>query len=95
MKHGYTLVQHSGYVHASKPDFKHAVELKGIVTQRELDDIEKVGGLVLPTYQTASDREEAENYPPEVQGLIPKIRGTFANRSINGLRIYVPEEDKS
>jgi hypothetical protein len=52
--------------------------------------VEGVGGVLLDSYEDASDLAEQVNYPPETQGLYPAAKGTFAEQKIEGLAIYVP-----
>jgi hypothetical protein len=42
------------------------------------------------TYEDAENYADAEMYPPEVHGLIPEVRGSFADVRIDQLQIYVP-----
>lgn len=89
----YTLVQHSGYTVGGKPEFRKAVEAIGGVSAREAEKIRAIGGLVFTDYENATTAEEAENYPPEVAGFIPTVRGKFSDHKVRGARIYVPKED--
>ncbi|MDJ0463078.1 hypothetical protein [Streptomyces sp. H27-C3] len=81
----YTLVQHSGGT-----GFERAVEEVSVSTIREQDHIQRAGGVLLRTYQAASDAADAENYPPGAEGIIPQARGTFSNKLVNGLPLYIP-----
>ena len=92
--HLFTLVQHSGFGVAGKPQFRHAVEEARLSTQAEVNRVRKAGGLILDDYAQASDRAELENYPPSVMGLVPRASGSFARATINGLRIYLPRHSK-
>lgn len=84
----YTLVQHSGGA-----GFERAVEEVAVSTVSEQACIQRAGGVLLRTYQEASDAAEAANYPPGVEGIIPQARGAFSNRLVKGLRLYVPPAD--
>lgn len=86
----YTLVRHTGYDRGGKPDFAHAVEMRSI-TARQAARIKKIGGMVFDDYFSADEAEMAENYPPEVEGLIPRARGTFSGTVlIDGSPLYIP-----
>ena len=84
----YTLVQHSGWAAAGKENFKNAVELASIA-HIDPEDIKKVGGFVFDTYTEASEREFEENFPPEVMGIVPRVRGTFSDLKMSGQKIYI------
>jgi hypothetical protein len=84
----YTLVQHSGVI-TGHAEFTNAVELRSI-TDRHVEKIKAAGGLIFEDYTSASEAEEAENYPPEVTGLIPHVRGSFAKTQVGGSPVYVP-----
>jgi hypothetical protein len=86
----YTLVQHSAAGYKDDPRFAKAVEEAMVDSQRTEDAIRKRGGLLLSNYGTAHDRAEAENYPPEVTGLIPQAKGVFADYEVGGLKLYIP-----
>jgi hypothetical protein len=79
----YTLVHHTG--------LSNAVELRGVTTA-EAARIKAAGGVVFDTYREASEAEEAENYPPEVKGLHPHVRGTFVRLRSFGEAIYIPSK---
>lgn len=87
----YTLVQHSGYGYAGKPEFQAAVELKEI-KGKEIDKVKRAGGAVFDDYREGSEAETRENYPPGVVGLIPNVRGRFHKTvSIDRLKVYLPD----
>jgi hypothetical protein len=83
----YTLVRHSAWTAAGFGQFEHAVELCS-VEPKQLTAIARAGGLIFNTYTEASDREDAENYPEEVKGLIPYARGKF--KIVGNLDLYIP-----
>lgn len=85
----WTLVQHTG-VRTGHVDFLRAVEEQALRTEHELELVRQVGGLVLDNYAVAADRAEAENYPPSVVGLIPRVPGHFSTHTLQGNRIYIP-----
>lgn len=93
----WTLVQHSGYGFGGDTQFIRAVEIASIETKKEIDTIEKLGGLIFDSYIDADEAEYAENYPdPNDQSIIPNCRGTFARAKISGLKIYIPlSKDKT
>mgnify|MGYP003348464409 CR=1 FL=1 len=83
-----TLVRHSAWVANRDPQFKFAVETE-YITDKQADKVRKAGGLVL-SGKEACNREYDENYPPGVSGLIPRVKGTFSTKKINGAEIYIP-----
>ena len=84
----YTLVQHSAFGYKGDRTFARAVEERMLHSQIEIDRVKKAGGLVFDHYP--SDEEYDVNYPEGTNGLVPQVRGTFSDRLIDGLRIYVP-----
>jgi hypothetical protein len=92
MRTVWTLVQHSGVRH--DPGFAQAVEEVPITTVAARDRVIRAGGVIYDTYASATRAEYAENYPPEVQGLYPRARGTFSKSVINGRPIYVPRQER-
>ena len=86
---GFTLVQHSAALRGD-PCFTAAVELAHLHNQTEVDRVKKAGGVVYNSYKDATDAEYYENYPPEVGGLIARVRGTFSKYKLDGSKIYVP-----
>jgi hypothetical protein len=89
----YTLVRHSAY-YVGKPGFVNAVELRSIETKTQYDKVVADGGLLFASYTEASDAEYEENYPAEVDGIYPEVRGTFSTRTVQGQHIYVPAKKK-
>lgn len=88
----YTLVQHSGYGFAGDPSFRRAVEEEP-VTEVEAEKVRKAGGLLFADYAVASKYAHDINYPPEVGGLVPFVKGSFHPKAkFGGLRMYVPSE---
>ena len=85
----WTLVQHSGFVVDGKHDFESAVQVRGI-SQKSVDLVRNVGGLLFENYMQASVAEYDENYPPSLGGMIPHVDGSFSNEEIEGQRIYIP-----
>jgi hypothetical protein len=90
----YTLVQHSGYGYNADLRFVYAVEERALQRAAEVAQVTRVGGLLFNDYGAAVERVEQENYPdPAHTGLLPKVRGTFSLKLVDGLRIYVPAPD--
>lgn len=87
----HTLVQHSGYGYGRKPGFAKAVEIRSLSAKEE-KAVRKAGGLIIPDYGFAGQMEEAVNFPPEVQGLYPRCRGTFLPMEVDQLKVYLPTE---
>jgi len=90
----WTLVQHSGYGNAGNVTFCRAVELRRLYTPREVNLVRRAGGVLLASYDDAAFAEMAANYPGEVKGLVPRVRGGFSTTKIDGLRIYVPTDEE-
>lgn len=78
----YTLVAHTG--------LPNAVEIRSI-TGTQARSVRAKGGLVFDNYAEADEAETGENYPPEVSGFYPHVRGTFV--SVRGIdeAVYVPK----
>jgi hypothetical protein len=88
----YTLVQHSAWVAKRDPQFQWAVETRSIQTKAQGERVLKAGGVIFTDYNLASEREYAENYPPHIQGIVPRCEGHFATAVLDGSPIYVPRE---
>jgi len=86
----YTLVQHTGYSIGGNQQFKYGVELRLINSAPEIKAVFNVGGYLFNTYEEARKVEESENYPPEVKGIIPHVRGTFVTHKGMDEPIYIP-----
>jgi hypothetical protein len=82
-----TLIQHSGFTHGGDPRFEHAVE-SCLLSPKEEKQVQAAGGLLLEIAQVY-DREHDENYPPDVNGLIPKVPGSFSKKTVKGSPIYL------
>ncbi len=87
---GWTIVQHSGFGYGGKPGFEHAVETVALNRKSEKTLVESVNGIIFPTYRDASVFEEQANYPAGTEGIYPDAKGTFSEKRIIGLRIYIP-----
>lgn len=87
----YTVVQHSGYGYAGNPLFQKGLESRGLEKSAWVNLVEKEGGLLFDTYADCEEYCIKEMYPqPDEQGLVPEAPGTFSDRLIDGLRIYLP-----
>ena len=93
----WTLVQHSAYGYQEKPGWDKAVETRMITTDAELKRVESVGGMVFDSYSEADNQEYKSNYPDGVeipgqpfQLTYPEVKGTFSDKELDGLRIYIP-----
>lgn len=86
----WTVVQHSGFGYAHDRQFEHAVESRNVATKKEQEMVLKVGGLLFDTYGQAEDFCEEANYPADHVGLIPDVQGTFADKDVDGLKVYIP-----
>ena len=90
----YTLVQHSGYVVARKPDFKHAVEYLHLNSTQKINRVRSVGGVLVQSFAEADEMEEAHNYPEGHEGLVPRVLGSFSKKAIDGSPIYIPPTEQ-
>ena len=97
MQEKWTLVQHSGFGYEEKPGWDKAVETRQITTAEELKRVESVGGLIFDSYGEADKQMYASNYPQgvEIEGkdfrlTYPEVLGTFSDKELDGLRIYIP-----
>lgn len=89
----YTVVQHSGYGYAGDVQFIGGLESSPIYTRRELQKVEKAGGLLLDNYCVAEDFCDWAMYTAsDVIGLIPQARrvGHFSHIEVDKLRVFVP-----
>jgi len=89
----WTLVQHSAYGYKGDLVFRDAVEDRHLSLDSEVQKVRAAGGLLFESYTEAVDAAEAANYPPEAQGMVPVVRGTFSRKKIDGLSIYIPEKE--
>jgi hypothetical protein len=88
----WTLVQHSAFGYQKKPGWDKGVEMCQIMFERELLDVTNEGGMIFESYEDADDAEMKENYPEGTGKSImyPCVNGTFSDKMIDGLRIYIP-----
>ena len=86
----YTLVRHSAWTRGKLPAFARAVEVSFLNSNEELQRVQRVGGLVFDKYTDAIYREMVENHPRGKQGLVPRVRGSFAALEVEGQPIYMP-----
>lgn len=85
----WAIVQHSGVL-TGHTEFSEAVEHVGITTEAQKNKVEKAGGLVFADWSEADRFCEDANYPPEVTGILPRVKGSFSTQTIDGSAIYVP-----
>ena len=85
----YTLVQHSLFALGGYPEFRHTVETHS-VTPEQARDVQKVGGVLFPSFKEALAATEIENYPSNDAGTAPRCQGTFSGMKLDGLRVYIP-----
>lgn len=86
----WTLVQHTGFSVGQKHEFRRAVELREI-SQRQGAMVKALGGVVFDTYEAAREAEEAENWPPGTEGIIPNCAGSFIKMKVNSEKLYIPK----
>lgn len=86
----FTLVQHSGAGYAGKEGFSRAVEVRTVSTAAEQKAVLKAGGVLFAHHVEADNVADKVNYPPEIQGMYPGCRGSFASLQVDMLPVYVP-----
>jgi hypothetical protein len=89
-RENWTIVQHSAYGWQGNPDFAKGLEERKITTAREILLVQSVNGLIVHSYEDAEKFAMQAMYPGGVEGMIPKAMGTFSDKTIDGLRIYIP-----
>lgn len=93
--YGYTIVQHSAMGYKDDYTFQKGLEVRTMTYKKDLTAVQQVGGRVFETYKEANDYAFTEMYPPDHDGsLIPKAKGLFSHKKVDGLRIYIPAETK-
>jgi hypothetical protein len=86
----WVIVQHSGFGYTGDPQFEKGLEVREVSTMKDRRLVERVGGLVFDDWKRADDFTEEATYDPDHTGLIPNAKGTFSDKEIDGLRIYIP-----
>lgn len=86
----WAIVQHSGFGYSEDPTFRQGLEPKLVTKVTEQRLVEQAGGLLFDGYNEAEDFCDTAMYPPGALGLVPQARGTFSDKEIAGLKIYVP-----
>lgn len=91
MAEKYTLVQHSGYGYGQKPGFEKGLEVRSLTSQKEINLVKKVGGMLFDTYAEASEAEMRMQYPPGhlPNNFYPGFLGSFSDKEIDGLKIAI------
>jgi len=93
VKEAWTLVQHSAAVVARDARFAAAVEEARVVGADKIRRVREAGGVIFGSYDEAYDACYRENYPSDVDGLVPAVRGKFSRKRIDGAYIYImPKE---
>lgn len=86
----WTLVQHSGFGYSGHPQFERGLEERHVETTAQAERVAKAGGMLFDDYIDASEIAEELMYPPGTLGLIPNAEGTFSDKKIGGLKIFIP-----
>lgn len=74
----WTLVQHSGFGYAGRKDMEDFVEARVIMSQKELDKINKANGFITDSFKEIEEAEIKFGFD---------VKGSFAKSKIDGLRI--------
>jgi hypothetical protein len=90
MAEKWTVVQHSGFGYSGDPVFESGLEERRVGTKAEQARVERAGGVLFDDYSQAEDFAMEAMYPADTVGLAPSARGSFSEKTIDGLRIYVP-----
>ena len=82
----WTVVQHSGFGYKGDTTFAKALESR--MAQRKVDQkkILRVGGVLFDSYKEAEDFCDTA----AGDGPVPAVKGTFSDKMIDGLAIYIP-----
>lgn len=89
----YTIVQHSGYGYAKKPGMSNMTEERSVTGKKQEKAVKDAGGLLFDTYGECATACEVVNgiFDPGM-GLYPSVtRGSFSNRQVDGLKVWVPD----
>lgn len=89
----YTIVQHSGFGYAGNRQFIGGLETRSVLNKAPARRVNEAMGLLFDDYGEAEDYCEWAMYTLlNITGLIPMADrcGSFTNKQIDGLRIYVP-----
>ena len=89
----WTLVQHSAFAFGGNDVFKRGVEARHI-SGTMIDKVKEAGGMILKTYDEATEAAFKENYPGGKGGqmtLAPSAQGEFSKLLVDGLRVYIPK----
>jgi hypothetical protein len=86
----YTIVQHSAFGYKGDRQFERGVESRQVDIKVQQDRVIKAGGVLFDTYSEAEDFAMKAMYPEGYPGLTPRVEGTFSDKQVDGLRIYIP-----
>jgi len=86
----HTIVQHSAFGYEKDYRFKFGLETRTLGNKKQIDRVEKAGGVVFDDYMDAEDYAFEQMYSEEVRGLCPLAKGTFSKMTVDGLHIYIP-----
>lgn len=86
----WTVVRHSAWAVGRNPQFERGLETRQVSTKGQQAMVIEAGGMLFDGYGQAEGFAEKAMYPSGTPGLIPAARGDFADRTIDGLQIYIP-----
>ena len=79
----WTLVQHSGFGYAGRKEMQDFVEPRLIMSQKELDKVNKAKGFVTTNLEELEEAEIKFGFD---------VKGDFARSKIDGLKILIKKE---
>lgn len=87
----YVIVQHSGFGYSQKPGFEQGLEVRAVDKVADQRKITKIGGLLFDSHREADDYTFDEKIVGP--GMYPNAKGTFADLTIDDLKVYIPPNE--
>lgn len=91
-RHGWTVVQHAGYVVAGDPQMIRGLQATPINSSDQALLIQALGGRVFKRMADAESWAQSEAYPIGYFGLQPVAQGTFSVQKVGDLPLYIPPD---
>lgn len=89
-RHGYTVVQHAGYVVAGDPQMIRGLQAARLADADQATFVRALGGRVFKRAADAESWAQSEAYPIGYMGLQPVAQGSFSTEKIGDLPLYIP-----